>query len=72
MIDPSIIQVVAAKGELSVENKALLELYVQGMKYEEIADLLGVTKDAVRGRIYRMVERLRERISKEGLRRYLE
>jgi len=55
--------VTAALAELPDKFQIVLTMRLWGKKgYQEIADFLGTTRDAVRGLVYRGMKRLRERL----------
>lgn len=52
-----------ALGEMNEEDHMLICLrYQKSLSYQEIADELGITRDAVRGKLYRAHQELRKRV----------
>jgi len=48
--------------ELSEEDRKLLEMYLDGRRYREISDQMGLSEGALRVRMSRLKRRLRERV----------
>ena len=51
-----------AMSELSEEDRKLLEMYLDGRRYREISDQMGLSEGALRVRMSRLKRRLRERV----------
>jgi RNA polymerase sigma-70 factor (ECF subfamily) len=55
----------AELNSMSVINKALISLVLEGLNYKEIADIIGITESNVRVKIHRIKSSLRTKLKEE-------